>query len=112
MCQQPKVGAQCGNSARWDLRGGRLVKGRPYRNCGLSRRLLVTCKLVDVNPEKYLETVTRPAILTLGAVLLSHEYAAEIAARVAVESTEPEKSGLRVRGARADTDTRPPCRIN
>ena len=25
-----------GNSARWDLRGGRLVKGRPYRNCRLS----------------------------------------------------------------------------
>ena len=36
MCQQPKVGAQCGNSARWDLRGGRLVKGRPYRNSRLS----------------------------------------------------------------------------
>jgi hypothetical protein len=48
--------------------------------------------LVDVNPEKYLETVTRRAILTPGAVLLPHEYAAEIAASAAIESTEPEKA--------------------
>jgi transposase len=54
--------------------------------------LLETCKLVDVNPEKYLETVTRRAILTPGAVLLPHEYAAEIAASAAIESTESEKA--------------------
>jgi len=27
----PKGGAQCGSSARWDLRGGRRVNRRPYR---------------------------------------------------------------------------------
>jgi hypothetical protein len=28
----PKVGAQCGNSARWDLRRGAARKGGPYRD--------------------------------------------------------------------------------
>jgi hypothetical protein len=31
-CHSPKVGAQCGNPARWDLCGGAARKGGPYRD--------------------------------------------------------------------------------
>ena len=34
----PEVGAQCGSSARWDLRGGRRVTGVPTATCaGVNR---------------------------------------------------------------------------
>jgi hypothetical protein len=34
---EPEVGAECGNSARSDLCGGRPAKGRPYRDLAIRR---------------------------------------------------------------------------
>lgn len=42
MRHTPEAGAVCGNSARTDLRGGRGVNLRPYRNINATAMVVLT----------------------------------------------------------------------